>query len=353
MLPLAVASGCGDDAETCSGCGGHGGSGMGGMDAAAGGMAGSGGPMEGGAGSGPETGIVLDSGGSAFPAGNIYVAGSRNAKVFEFDSSLNLVSEWTHPAFGTVMPAPGQPYGDGPAGMVFDADGRLVVAGVDQFCVFSEPGVVLECHPKTKSQPTENVIFDLEGNLYTTTATGGTDEIHKYDASYQYITTFMMPTGNLTGVTCDPDGNLYIGSQLGGGAGSAIYKVDKTTLMPLDTLNVAGSVEGLQFAADGNLLVAVGSGVGIVRVTPSSPATVLGTIADPGLFFPVPLTIDNAGLIYTADYEDGVGSALADLFVFDAGGAVVASRAPSEIYGPFGMVVAGAVLPCGAFQTPK
>lgn len=348
-LGFGLTSGCGgDDDESCAGCG-SGGSGAGVSDSGTEGSAGGGGASDAGLDSGADTSIVVD-GGGAFPDGNIYVAGSRNAKVYEFDSNLNPVSDWTHPAFGTVMPAPGQPFGDGPAGMVFDAKGRLVVAGVDQFCIFSKPGVVVECHPKTKSQPTENVIFDLAGNLYTTTATGGTDEIHKYDANYTYITTFKMPTGNLTGVTCDPDGNLYIGSQLGGGAGSAIYKVDKVTLQPLDTLNIAGNVEGLQFAADGNILAAVGSGVGVVRITPKSPTTVISTITDPGLFFAVPLTIDNTGLIYTADYENGSGTALADLFVFDSTGAVKASKLPSEIYGPFGMVVAGAVLPCGAYQ---
>ena len=66
----------------------------------------------------------------------------------------------------------------------------------------------------------------------------------------------------------------------------------------------------------------------------------------------MPLTVDNAGLIYTADYENGQGTAPADLFVFDAAGTLKASALPSEIYGPFGMVVAGAVLPCGAYK-PK
>ncbi len=44
-----------------------------------------------------------------FKRGNIYVAGSRNAEVFEFAPDLTLISRWTHPAFGTVLPPPGQP----------------------------------------------------------------------------------------------------------------------------------------------------------------------------------------------------------------------------------------------------
>ena len=284
-----------------------------------------------------------------FPRGNVYVAGSRNAKVFEFDPELNPVSSWTHPAFGDVLPEPGQDLSIGPAGMVFDSQGRLVVAAYAEFCVFSEPGVVLACHPKISSQATENIIFDLDGNLYTTTATGGTDEIHKYDSGYGYVTTFHMPTGNVTGVTCDPQGNLYFGSQLGGGNGSVIYKVDKVTLLPLDTLSISGNVEGLQFASDGNLLAATGADIGILRITPTSPTTVLQTITRPDLHFSVPLTIDNTDRIYTADYENGSGTAPADLFIFDDSGTISATALPSEVWGPFGMVVAGVYLPCGAF----
>jgi hypothetical protein len=65
----------------------------------------------------------------------------------------------------------------------------------------------------------------------------------------------------------------------------------------------------------------------------------------------VPLTTDNSNRIYTADYMNGNGTAAANMFVFDPTGSVAASRLGSEVWGPFGMVVAGAVLPCGAFRT--
>lgn len=343
--PLLTAACSGDETQPA---GGSGGSGLTGTGAAgAGGTAGSGGVAQGG--TGGQGGFI--SGDDPFPLGHIYIAGSRNAQVLEFDADLQPVSQWTHPAFGTVQAPPGQSFAEGPAGMVFDSQGYLVVAAVDQFCVFSAPGELLACHPKIQSQPTENVIFDLDGNLYTTTSTGGTNEVHKYDSSYGYVTTFSMPTGNLTGVTCDTDGNLFIASQVGGGS-SAIYKVDKTDLSVLDTIDVAVTAEGLQLAADGNILMAT-LGSGILRVQPSSPTTVLSTITHASLHFAVPLTIDNDGLIFTADYENGDGTLPADLFVFDTVGNVVASSLPSEIYGPFGVVVAGAVLPCGAYQPPR
>ncbi len=341
-LALLLLTACSaDDSSGVAGNGGSGGSGGGATDAAvdsaAGGASGSGG--SGGTGGS----VTLDSGPPPFPVGHVFVAGWNDKMVFEYDASLKSVSSWTHPSFSVT---------EGPSGMVFDNNGHLVVAAFDQFCVFSKPGTVSVCHPKTKAQRTENVIFDIEGNLYTTTSTGGTDEIHKYDATYKYLTTFSLPTGQLTGITCEPSGNLYVASQTSASK-STVYKVDKNNLSVLDSFDVPGNAEGLQFAADGNLLVALAAGVGIARVTPSSPSSVLNTISNPGLLWPVPLTVDQAGLIYTGDFEDGAGVAPADLYVFNKTGTVVASREPSELHGPFGMVVAGTVLPCGAFQPPR
>ena len=162
-----------------------------------------------------------------------------------------------------------------------------------------------------------------------------------------------MPTGNLTGVTCDTNGDVFFASQLGGGQ-SVIYKVDGSDMSNvLDTIDITGTIEGLQLAADGNILVALGAGAGVLRVQPSSPTVVVDSFTHASLYWAVPLTIDNAGNIYTADYENGSGSAQADLFVFDPTGTPVTTLLPSAIYGPFGMVVAGAVLPCGAYQPPR
>ncbi len=288
---------------------------------------------------------------AAFTPGNIYVAGSRNAQVLEFDPSLNLVSQWTHASFGTVLSPPGQAYQLGPAGMAFDAQGNLVVAGLEEFCVFSAPNVLVACHPKMDPEPTENIIFDTDANLYTTTSTGGTNEIKKYDADFNFVTTFSMPTGDLTGLTCDPDENLYIASQDCG----CIYKVDRTTFKILDTITGIGTgIEGIQFTQGGDLLVGTQVtgplGAGILRIRLFSPLEILDFISDLGLFWPVPVTIDNAGNYYTADYENGDGSLPADLFIFDASGNLITAKLPSVVFGPFGMVVAGTNLPCGAVQ---
>jgi len=338
-----LAGGCPGETDLCSSgaCDGP----DPGIDGA--GDGGDGGPGDGGGDSGPD---ALQSG---FKEGNVYVAGSRNAEVFELDPALKLVTRWTHPSFGTVLPAPGQPLDQGPAGMVFDARGFLVVAGVKDFCVFSAPGVEVGCHAKTKSQPTENIIFDHLGNLYTTTSTGGTNEVHKYDAAYNYVTTFSIKTGELTGITCDPTGDLYIASQDTGSG--HIYKVDRKTFAVIDTIDVAvsgiGSLEGLQYLKGGSILVATFAGnQGILKVRASSPLVVESQITDATMYGAVPVTIDNNGNIYTADYENGSGTAPADLYVFDPAGKLIASNKGSPVYGPFGMVVAGAVLPCGAYQ---
>ncbi len=272
-----------------------------------------------------------------FEPGHVFVAGFNDRQVFEFDGALQSVTSWSHPSFDAA---------EGPSGMVFDYRGYLVVASFDQFCVFSGSGEIETCHPKIQAQRTENIIFDISRNLYTTTSTGGTDEIHRYDENYNHVTTFSLPTGNLTGITCDPEGDLFVASQTG--ATSTIYRVAEGDLSVLDTFTVPGNAEGLQFAPDGSLLVALAAGVGISRVVASSPSSVLSTISDAGLFWPVPLTIDADGNLYTADFEDGTGSAAADLFIFDQAGAIVAERRPSELRGPFGMVVAGVSLPCGA-----
>jgi YD repeat-containing protein len=342
----AVLSGCSDE-TTRNGGPSDAGSGAG---SGVGGTGGSGGAAQGGSGVGGT--LIQDAGPPPFTPGNIFIAGSRNAEVFELDPTLQVVSHWTHEEFGTMLPPPGQDFWLGPAGMAFDAKGYLVVAAPTAFCVFSGPNEPVACHDKYAPEPTENMIFDLEGNLYTTTSTGGTDQVRKYDPQYQHLTSFTMPTGQLTGVTCDPDGNLYVASQLGGNQ-SLIYKVDKVSLTPLDSIPIAGMIEGLQYAQDGNILVGLDGGLGIQLVEPSSPTVVVQTIAHPSLTWAVPITTDDDHNIYVADYENGSGTAPADIFVFDATGKLIASRPASEVYGPFGIVVAGAVLPCGAYQPPR
>ena len=38
----------------------------------------------------------------------------------------------------------------------------------------------------------QNLIFDKLGNIYSTTATGGTNEVHKYDENYKFVKTLSL-----------------------------------------------------------------------------------------------------------------------------------------------------------------
>lgn len=282
-----------------------------------------------------------------FTAGHVFIAGSRNAEVFEFTEDLELVTRWTHPMFGEVLAAPGQTFAVGPQGMAFDSNGFLVVATLTHFCVFSAPGEVVACHEKVREQATENIIFDSIGNLYTTTATGGTNEVHKYTADYEFLTTFAAPQGELTGITCDPDSNLYVASQ----TGAAIYKFDKDDLSVLETIPVLGNVEGLQFFGEDAIYVAAHGAVPAIQlVTADMSGDVTFGVVVPDMAFAVPITTDAEGRIYTADYENGGGTAPADLVVVNPDGSIAVRLRASPVYGPFGMVIAGVELPCGAFQ---
>lgn len=275
-----------------------------------------------------------------FPSGNVYVAASRNAQIFEFDNNLNFISSWTHPSFGTVLPPPGQSFANGPAGMAFDPTGNLVVAGLNQFCVFSGPGVVINCFPKISSVVTETVIIDRFGNLFTTNGTGGNNLIQKYDPNFNYLGSIPVPTGSLTGLTCDANGDIFVASQ----ACSCIYKIAPGTSQVLDVISGLGNVEGLQITYNNQLLVAE-SGQGIKLIQASSPLNVVNSITNPGLFFAHNLTIDNLSNIYIGDFEDGGGNLPADIYKFGPNGSLINSVTPSPIYGPFQILISGTNLP--------
>lgn len=324
-------SGASGQGEAATGGGGTGQGGSGGVTSAGGGGAEQGGAGDvtaaggGGSGGGGAGGVLADAAPPPFPVGDVYVAGSRNAEVFEYDAALQLVSHWIDPHFGTLEAFPGQDLSIGPAGMVFDESGNLVVAAQEAFCVFSAPNQLIACHPKFAPEATENVIFDRNGNLYTTTATGGSNEIRVYGASYNYLGAHTMPTGNLTGVTCGPKGNLYFASQ--SGATSVIYKVDRTTFDVLDTIPIQGVVEALQFASDGNILVGLDDGLGVKRVQASSPSVVVSSISDAEVFERVSdhvhereqvLEIPLEGLVVRAHGGDGVVHLVRDAGRHDA-----------------------------------
>ena len=101
------------------------------------------------------------------------------------------------------------------------------------------------------------------------------------------------------------------------------------------------SFEGLQIAPNGEVLAAAGD---IIRYDYESGQK-LGMFDAPNDMFPVPLTVDNSGRIYTSDYENGSGTAPADIFRFTPDGAEYITINDPDLFGPFGLAISGTILP--------
>lgn len=280
---------------------------------------------------------------SNFAPGQIFLASSRTDEIRVYDgNSLAFIQAFTHPVFSEVD-SPLYTYG--PNGASFNSRGNLVVAGYSSFVEFSDYGVEYAVYPKIASEATENVIFDPRGNLYTTTATGGTDKLNQYDAiDYAFAQQIPLPAGagQLTGITFDGQGRLYLASQTDNTIHVADF--DDFAQFPwVATLSGAGNpgnFEGLQFNANGELVAAAGD---LVRYDVGTGEK-LGTFDQPNDAFPVPLRVDNEGNIYTADYENGGGTLPADIFKFAPDGQPLTASNDPGLFGPFGLAISGTVL---------
>ncbi len=282
-----------------------------------------------------------------FEPGELFVSSSRTDEVRVYDAeTLALVSSFTHELFGEVASTA---YTYGPNGLSFNARGNLVVAAYSAFVEFSDYGVEYARYDKVAEEATENIIFDRQGNLYTTTATGGTDQLNKYRAvDYTFETTVAVPAGagQLTGITFDGyenDNRLYLASQTDNRIHIAETDASFTTFTWTDSLDGSGNpanLEGIQFNMTGELVAAAGD---LIRYDVQSGA-VIGSFDAPNDAFPVPVRVDNDGNIYTADYEDGSGSASADIFRFTPDGSSYIETNDPDLYGPFGLAISGTVL---------
>jgi len=293
----------------------------------------------------PGTQIVLeDLYVSNFTPGQIFLASSRTDEIRVLDgNSLTFLQAFTHPAFSEV---PNDLFTYGPNGTAFNERGNLVVAAYTKFVEFSDYGVEYKTYPKVASEANENIIFDALGNLYTTTATGGTDKLNQYRAlDYAFEQTITLPpgAGQLTGITFDGYGRLYVASQTDNTIHVSDFNFEFLAFKWVKTLPGAGNVkgfEGLQFNATGELVAAAGD---LVRYDVMA-GTKLGTFDGPNDEFPVPLRVDNEGNIYTSDYENGTGSVPADVFKFSPEGLLLVSKNNPGLLGPFGLAISGTVL---------
>ena len=281
---------------------------------------------------------------SNFEPGQIFLCSSRTDEVRVLDgNSLTFLQAFTHPAFSEV---PNDLYTYGPNGAAFNERGNLVVAAYTQFVEFSDYGVEYKTYPKVAPEATENVIFDALGNLYTTTATGGTDKLNQYRAEdYAFEQTIALPpgAGQLTGITFDGYGRLYVASQTDNTIHVSDFNFEFVDFTWVKTLPGAGNVkgfEGLQFNANGELIAAAGD---LVRYNVMA-GTKIGTFDAPADEFPVPLRVDNEGSIYTSDYENGGGTVSADIFKFSPEGLLLVNENDAGLLGPFGLAISGTVL---------
>ncbi len=293
----------------------------------------------------PGTEIILqDIYVSSFEPNQIFLASSRTDAIRVYDrNSLALLQSFTHPAFSEVA---NDLFTYGPNGTAFNERGNLVVAAYTQFVEFSDYGVEYETYPKVADEANENIIFDARGNLYTTTATGGTDKLNKYRASdYAFEMTVALPqgAGQFTGITFDGYGRLYVASQSDNKIHMSDFNTDFVDFGWVKTLTGVGNVkgfEGIQFNANNELIAAAGD---IVRYDVNGGVK-LGTFDAPTDQFPVPLRVDNEGNIYTADYENGNGSISADIFKFSPDGQLLGMTNDAGLLGPFGLAISGTVL---------
>ncbi len=277
--------------------------------------------------------------GGDFEPGQLFLASSvtREIRVYDADT-LAFVQSFTHPLFHETS--------YNPRGMAFNERGNLVVATFTTFVEFSDYGVVYDTYPKKDAEATENVIFDAVGNLYTTTATGGTDRLNQYAAAdYGFVQTIAGPlgAGQYTGITFDDQSRLYLASQSDNRIHIAEADEDFTNFTWTKALPGSGPavrLEGLVFNRTGELVVAQAD---LLRYNLETE-TIVGSFDVPQDAWPVPVSVDNLGNIYTSDFENGNGSLSADIVRFNSEGEEPLAINDPDLFGPFGLAISGVVL---------
>lgn len=289
---------------------------------------------------------------SNFRPSELFIASSRTQEIRVYNSeTLEFIESFSHPLFSDDPPL-------GTRGVAFNDRGNLVASTHDYFVEFSDYGVEYARYKKEVAEFNENIIFDRFGNLYTTTFTGGTSKLNQYRASdYTFVQTINLPpgAGALTGITLDNQDRLYVASQ----KDNIIYVLqankDYTDFDLVDSFDASVTreedfrlgPEGIQINQNGELLVAGGD---IYRLDSDTGEVITGVDA-PNNQLPVPLSVDRRGRIYTADFENGIGSVGADIIRFSPDGSEYLTIKDNDLLGPFGLAISGVSLP-GTYFSP-
>ena len=277
--------------------------------------------------------------GGKFDPDQLFLASSVTKEIRVYEAStLAFLQSFDHPLFAETS--------YNPRGMAFNERGNLVVATYTTFIEFSGYGEVYATYTKEDPEATENVIFDALGNMYTTTATGGTDRLNQYAAEdYSFIKTIAGPVGagQFTGITFDDENRLFLASQSDNKIHIAQANEDFTTFSWTKSLPGSGPsvrLEGLVFNRTGELIVAQAD---LLRYDLQTD-TIVGSFDVLQDVWPVPVSVDNKGNIYTADFENGSGSLSADIVRFDQLGKNSLTINDPDLFGPFGLAISGTVL---------
>ncbi|GBC59640.1 hypothetical protein DENIS_0579 [Desulfonema ishimotonii] len=287
---------------------------------------------------------------AGFTDGDLFVSSCIKDEIRIYDAeTLEFKSAFTHELFSN------HPYG--PNGIAFNKKGNLVVSAYAHFVEFSAPGVEVARYPKHIVEANEHIKFDDLGNLYTTTSTGGSDQLIKYrasDYSFEQVITLPAGAGSLTGIIFDTRKRLFVASQEDRNIYVMQANDDFSEFEVSHSISVSALAypEGIAINQNGELLVLNGNfhnyDPNIHRYDPNT-GQLLGsfdTTPDTNIW-PHAINIDNQGRIYVADFEyDGSawGAQPADLMRFAPDGSSFVLNNNTQIYGPFDVAVAGTQL---------
>ena len=260
----------------------------------------------------PFAGVVFDSAGNLY--GTTYGGGSNGyGTVFEVASGTQAVT--------TLVYFNGN-NGDQPfAGLVFDSAGNLYGTACGNGSVGSRYGTVFEVASGTRTpttlvsfnvtngdQPKSHLIFDSAGNMYGTTAYGGSSgdgtvfEVASGTHALTTLASFNGANGEwpVAGVIFDSAGNLYGATNSGGASNDGtVFEVASgthavTTLVSFNVTNGKYPMAGLIFDGAGNLYgttnVGGSSGDGTVFELVAAGTTVTSSNIAPAYGQPVTFT---------------------------------------------------------------
>ena len=239
-------------------------------------------------------------------ASMFYVANTGDSSIKAFDSNVgNLVVDLIPAGTGGLS---------GPTSMVFGPDQNLYVASLATNSVLKfngQTGALISTFVATNSGgldgPT-SLTFGNDGNLYVLSR--NTNAILKFDgttgAFLQVFATQNMAQPQV--LALGPDGNFYVANTTTNQI--TRYDTSGNLLGNFGTTGVGGlnRPTGMVFSVDGNLWIASNGSNEVIKLSGATGA-LLQVVAGNGLGHPVGLAIDDSGVLFVSNSDNG-GSVL-------------------------------------------